>query len=99
MTSAFNPYHQWLDFPAEKTQLDYFELLGVSRYELSISAIIQAGDKAMAKVRSQRPGEHAQHWATLLDELAEANRVLTDEDDCSTENLALYDVQTDENPH
>jgi hypothetical protein len=77
VSEAFNPYQQWLGLRTSRPKHDY-ELLGLKPFEADPATIASAADRAIARVRGQQPGEHAQLWSKLLDELNNAKRRLTD---------------------
>lgn len=78
MTERFNPYRQWLGLDADAERLNHYELLGLSLFEPDQETIRHSADRALARVRSHRPGSHAAIWARLLDELGQAKACLTD---------------------
>ncbi|MDP7018627.1 MAG: hypothetical protein QGG36_22705 [Pirellulaceae bacterium] len=75
---TFNPYHEWLGLDASITQPSCYQLVGVEDFCADEEQLRMAVDRAAATVRSQRPGEHAQQWAQLLDEITAAKATLTD---------------------
>ncbi len=77
VAEAFNPYRQWLDLDTSSPQSDY-ELLGLKPFEQSAATIAAAADRAIARVRSHRPGDQAAAWSRLLDDLNNAKRRLGD---------------------
>jgi hypothetical protein len=88
VAEAFNPYRQWLGLDTEQTPPDHYQLLDLAPFEPEISKIHTAADRALARVRSHRPGPHAPQWARLLDQLTEAKGCLTD-----PARKARYDAQ------
>lgn len=78
MTEDFNPYRAWLELDlAGQPESDY-ELLRLRDFENDQPSIQAAADRAIAKVRSFRPGAQAAAWSKLLDELSGAKKKLTD---------------------
>jgi hypothetical protein len=80
MPEPFNAYHQWLGLPAEATSPTYYEILRLPEFESDAAKIAQAGDRAITRVRSFRPGQHAREWSRLLDEIQSARACLLDEE-------------------
>lgn len=78
MDDAFNPYHAWLGLDDELAQPNFYEILRLAPTESDETRINAAVDKAMARVRSHRPGENAAAWSKLLDELQSARNCLND---------------------
>jgi len=71
-----NPIQEWLGLDVDKP--NHYQLLGLADFEKDIRKIEAAADRAMARVRSCRPGPHATLWAHLLDQLDDAKRRLID---------------------
>lgn len=78
MAAEFNPYREWLGLESGPSSPTYYQLLGIGPDESDVRVIQAAADRALAHVRSHRPGVHARVWAALLDELAAAKNCLTD---------------------
>lgn len=78
MDTNFNSYREWLGLDNPTTNPSYYEMLGLDPSEQRSQKISEAADRAIAKVRSCRPGPHAAQWAKLLDELKEAKSCLLD---------------------
>lgn len=76
---SFDPYHEWLGLSNLKGRPDHYVLLSLQPYENDADSIHHAADQAMAQVRGFRPGERAQQWAALLDELKQAKTCLLDD--------------------
>jgi len=72
----FNPYQEWLGW-AQSRGPDYYELLAIDPAETDVARIALAAEQAMRKVRSFRPGPHAQVWSRLLDEIRAARDCLS----------------------
>lgn len=79
MTREFNPYSSWLEMPASESAPSYYRLLGVDDFESDISAITSGAAAAAAKIRNARPGDQVQAWKKLLDEVAAAEKCLTND--------------------
>ena len=77
--TIFNPYQAWLGIATNEGRPDHYRLLGLERLEGDRQTISSAADKTKARVRSQRPGEHARQWAALLDEIDVAKATLLSE--------------------
>jgi hypothetical protein len=78
VSEAFNPYREWLGLRADIDAPDYYQLLGLDRFENDRTRLTTAADRALARVRGFRPGVHAAAWARLLDELASAKSCFSD---------------------
>lgn len=93
MQESFNPYVEWLGLDPSITRPNHYQLFCLEECESDQEKISQAADRAMSKVRGFRPGEHAQAWAMLLDELKQAKS-------CLTESVLkdLYDQQLNSDP-
>ncbi len=78
MADEFDPYRQWLGFPAGRLPQDYYELFRLERFEPDLKLIAREADIVIAEVRRIRPGRFAAQWAALLDELCTAKACLTD---------------------
>jgi hypothetical protein len=76
VTDEFNPYLQWLGLADSSPS--YYELLGLEDETEDARRIAAAADRAIARVRSHRPGPHTARWSQLLDELKLVKQVLTD---------------------
>lgn len=78
VTESFNPYQTWLGLEPSLDRPDLYRLLGLNSLEPDPQRIAAAADRAMSRVRAQRPGGRAAEWARLLDELKAAKKYLTD---------------------
>ena len=78
MSESFHPLRDWLGIESPPEQPSYYQLLGLDPQQADGEEIKIAADRALAQVRSHRPGTHAQQWAQLLDELTAAKDCLTD---------------------
>lgn len=76
--AEFNPYREWLGLEGVIGTPNYFVLLGVPREVQDAEEIRQAADRAIGRVRSQRPGANGQAWAGLIDRLNAAKGCLLD---------------------
>ena len=93
MSEAFDPLHEWLGITSPAEQPNYYQLLGLNPAKTNTEAIKIAADRALAQVRSHRPGAHARQWAQLLDELTAAKQCLTD-----PEQRTVYDAELASGP-
>ncbi len=75
---SFNPYHEWLGLDQSVRRPNHYQLLGLDQAEQSVQRIAEAASRAMAKVRSCRPGDRGAQWAQLLEQLTTAATCLTD---------------------
>ncbi|MEO2022428.1 MAG: hypothetical protein ABGX05_11460, partial [Pirellulaceae bacterium] len=89
MSEAFHPLREWLGIASPPEQPNYYQLLSLDPSETSFEAIKIAADRALAQVRSHRPGAHARQWAQLLDELTAAKQCLTDPEQRTAYDTAL----------
>ena len=89
MSTAFSPYTDWLELPAELTSPNYYELLGLRPLESDTETIATSAERAMSKVRACKPGTNAAAWAQLLDEISAAKECLTDLDQKSSYDQKL----------
>lgn len=80
MPDAFNPYAEWLGLPADLTEPNHYQLLGLPDFEEDTARIAVAAERAMSRVRSFRPGANTRAWSKLLDELLLAKGKLLDAD-------------------
>lgn len=97
MAEALNPYRQWLGLEWEPESgnscPNHYLLLDLPPFEEDRLAIQAAADRALARVRSHRPGPHAAAWAQLLDQLSTAKFCLLDPD-----RKRVYDTQLRQEP-
>ncbi len=94
-----NPYRQWLELDTNASSLNHYELLGLTRFEDDAEKILHAADRALAQVRSHRPGAHAAAWSKLLDELAQAKKCLRDATSKTRYDRSLRAELNAESPH
>jgi hypothetical protein len=78
LSEKFNPLEEWLGLSRRLRTPNHYQLLALREYEDDPETIRLAADRAIARVRSQRPGERAAQWAKLLDALKKAKAVLGD---------------------
>lgn len=88
MSDSFHPLRDWLGIDSPPEQPTYYQLLKIDPEQGDVEQIKIAADRALAQVRSHRPGAHAKQWAQLLDELTAAKDCLTD-----PEKRSQYDAQ------
>lgn len=87
MSDSNHPYHVWLGLAPTLDRPSYYDLLGLPPRESDTARIKAAADRALSRVRAQRPGRRASEWAQLLDELQAAKRCLAD-----PQRKAAYDA-------
>jgi hypothetical protein len=75
---SFNPYHEWLGLDRGVTQPNFYQLLRLDPAEQSLQRIAEAGNQAMARLRSCRPGSRGAEWAKVLEEVTAAASCLSD---------------------
>ena len=78
MADSFNPYVQWLGYTGGQRPIDYYELLGLDRFQNDPAAIGHAADVLTSQIRRVRPGPHLAAWQDLLDQLRLAKSCLLD---------------------
>ncbi len=86
MSEEFDPYKAWLDIENKSASTTYYKLLGLPEFESNQDRITAAADKAIRKIRSQKPGEHLAEWSKILDELQDVKAQLLD-----AQKKAAYD--------
>jgi hypothetical protein len=74
----FDPYHIWLQIPNDARPPTHFQLLGLNPGEDDPEVIRQANLMRSAHVRNFQKGEHGDAATRILEELANAGRVLLD---------------------
>lgn len=89
MSDAFNPYHKWLGIPPEDQPADYYQLLGLARFESDADVIEGAADRQMAHVRTFHSAQHSATSQQILNELAAAKLCLLDQHEKAAYDLAL----------
>src|SRR5262245_18463385 len=77
VAESFNPYREWLGV-SDATQPNHYQCLALRQFENDAESIALAGDRAMTKVRSFRPGSQAREWSRLLDAIQTAKDCLLD---------------------
>src|SRR6476620_4003335 len=75
---AFDPYRLWLQVPENTRPPTHYQLLGLAYGEANEEVIRQATLMRSAYVRHFQNGPNAADANRILEELAEANRVLLD---------------------
>ncbi len=78
MNSELDPYRVWLGLKLP-IKPSFYELIGLDEFTSDPEQIRAAADRAAARVRGCKPGEHAQQWSTVLDEIRNAKTCLLDE--------------------
>jgi hypothetical protein len=69
---AFDPYHEWLNLPEDRSATTYYDLLGLAAFEENSTRIREAAIERAALVRRHQSGPHGAAAAKLLAELAAA---------------------------
>ena len=77
-SKGFDPYHRWLGIPRGARPPSYYQLLGISPEETDREVIEEAVIRQTTYLRTYQLGEHAQVCNQLLQEVAQAGRVLLD---------------------
>jgi hypothetical protein len=88
MQPTLDPYRDWLGVDAPERPLDYYQLLGLPRFEADPHRIGQAEMLSTAKVLRYERGEHASMSRRLMQEIDTACATLSD-----PQNKAAYDAQ------
>jgi formylglycine-generating enzyme required for sulfatase activity len=68
----------WLGIPPKEQPADFYRLLGISRFETDVEAIVNAADRQMRHIRTFQLGKNARDSQKLLNELATARACLRD---------------------
>ena len=88
LPEQFDPYHVWLGIPKRQQPPTHYRLLGIPDGETDKLVIDEAVIRQTVYLRTYQLGEHAQTCTRLLEQVAQAGRVLLD----PTERKA-YDAQ------
>ncbi|PHS12528.1 MAG: hypothetical protein COA78_08185 [Blastopirellula sp.] len=92
MTSAFNPYVQWLGLNIAG-QPDCYTLIGLPWYEADPAKILAAADQAYARVQVQQAGINEATKQALLSEILTARACLLDPTSKATYDRQLQQYQ------
>jgi hypothetical protein len=76
MTTAFDPYHQWLGISPPEQPANHYRLLGVRQFEADPNVLQHAADQRMAHLRTFQSGPRGPLSQRLLNEVAAAARCL-----------------------
>lgn len=76
MSSAFNPYHQWLGLANDGQALNYYRLLGVAAFESDVAIIERAAQQQLARIQSLARPEQAAVAKSLADQIIMARNIL-----------------------
>jgi hypothetical protein len=68
----FDPYQQWLGIDSSERPINYYRLLGLSRYEADPQRIAAAAEERMRYVRTFQTGPRGLYTQQLLNEMAAA---------------------------
>jgi serine/threonine protein kinase len=93
---VFNPYYEWLSIPPEEQPADLYRVLGLKRFESNAKVIHSAADRQMAHVRTFAGGPQGGIAQRVLNELANARVVLTDEKRKAAYDFTLQAANSDE---
>ncbi len=74
----FDPYQQWLGISAEQRPPTYYQLLGITAQEQDAAEIAEAAQRRTNHLRFYQNGPAAADANRLLQEIAQARRVLCD---------------------
>lgn len=85
--SAFNPYCDWLEIPADELPANHYRLLGVDLWESDANVISAAAERRTAHLRSFQPGPQSSLAQKLKNEVAAAKVCLL-----SPSKRAAYDA-------
>jgi hypothetical protein len=76
--AEFNPYQAWLQVPAAAGETpSYYKLLGLTEYEENPQVISKASEKQLSRLLAINPEKHRPLWQKLINDLAEAQSILT----------------------
>ncbi len=70
--SGFNAYLKWLGIPPQEQPPNYYRLLAIPQFENDPETIENAAYRQASYVKTFRLGEHVEHCAKLLAEIAVA---------------------------
>lgn len=76
--STFDPYHRWLGIPPDQRPPTLFQLLGISPQENDREVIREAAIRQSSHLRAYQNGPHGALCSRLLNEIAQAQRILVD---------------------
>ncbi|WP_145098992.1 hypothetical protein [Rosistilla carotiformis] len=77
---AFDPYHAWLGIPPDHQPANLYRLLGLERFEANPDVIDVAANRQVAYLRQVGVGEKLRFAKRLANEIADARRVLLDDE-------------------
>jgi hypothetical protein len=73
-----DPYHKWLGIPREPRPPSYYQMLGVDPRETDPEVLEEMAIRQTSHVRTYQTGPHAEECRCLLNEIAQARRILLD---------------------
>ena len=79
MSSAFDPYYDWLGIPKADQPPHHYRLLGLQTFESNPRVIENAADRLMTQLRGFAAGPNGKLSQQLLNEVAAARACLLDE--------------------
>ncbi len=92
-SEPIDPYHKWLGIPKPQQPPTHYRLLGIEPFENNPEVIDAAASRQVAYLHQLTSGPHRRLTQKLMNEIAQARRVLMD--DASREK---YDAQLRDRP-
>ena len=68
----FDPYQEWLDIDPALVPPNFYDLLGLNRFESDAQKIQDAFEDRLASVRTRQTGPRGKYTQDLLNEIARA---------------------------
>jgi hypothetical protein len=76
--AEFNHYQAWLQVPVAAGETPtYYKLLGLTEFEEDSQAISKASEKQLSRLLAINPEKHRPQWQKLINDLAEAQSILS----------------------
>jgi hypothetical protein len=91
--SRFDPYWEWLRIPRYCRPPNYYELLGLPRFESDKNRVYAAFDQRLARVRTHTVGAHSHMARRIAEELSEAQACLADAERRAVYNWRLIEAR------
>lgn len=76
--TTFNPYHQWLGLDPRIVSPNHYQLLFLSHFESRPEVIVYQADQRIASLSAIAAGSYEPLKATIVGQIVEARRCLTD---------------------